>query len=137
MNILMPRHIRKIPYWAKSLLCFVVFQLILFPLMIVSYITGLIPIYKFGAIQSIALTSFVNHWLYEYFGPFSIYGWFLIGIPLYAFIGLAIGWVIRNRFSNVGEWKKIVASLMIFQILLYSVILGGQELGVWDIYAGW
>jgi hypothetical protein len=130
-------YIEQQSYTIKSLLFFLAFQLMLFPLMIVTYSLGLIPIYRVGTVQSIALTSFVNHWLYGYLGPFSVYGWYLIGILLYAFIGLAIGWGIRNRFSKLSEWKKLVASLVIFEILLYFVILGGQELGLWDINAGW
>lgn len=133
----MPRYIREIPYWAKSLLFFVTFQLIIFPLMIVSYTTGLIPIYRFGAIQSIALTSFVNYLLYDHLQPSSIYRWYLVGLPFYAITGLIIGWGLRNRFVKLNEWHKLIASLILFEIVLHTIIWGVQAAGFWNINTGW
>lgn len=128
----------KIPYPVRSMLFFAVFQILLFPLMVLGYMTDVKFIYKLGAVQSIAITSMFNYLVHGEAQPSTIYLWYFIGIPLYAFVGWIIGKGLqKSHFITIHDIYKLLSSLIIFEIALLVLITTTQHQEIWSLNTGW
>jgi len=127
----------KIPYPVQSMLFFSAFQIILFPLMALGYIAGVKFIYIMGAVQSIAITSLFNYLIYGNAQPSTIYIWYFIGIPFYAFIGLFMGRLLQSRFTTIRDGYKLLSSLALFEIAFLTLIMTTQHQKIWSLNTVW
>lgn len=137
MNHITAQPALKTAYWLKSVLFFIGFQLSLLPLMVLTAVMGLYPIYQATAVQSIALTTLARYLIYQEAKPASLGVWLGVGLVLYATVGLVLGIFLQNRFKQQPEWLKLSASLLTFLVLLHSLIFAVQAAGWWHINSGW
>lgn len=138
--------ISSIPYPVKSLSIFAGFQILLFPLMVLSAALGLGAItnliFYVGSIQAYVLPTLFNFLVYGKTYPASIYTWFLIGIPLHAIGGLLLGKLLQSRINSNSrrQWFLLLGSLVIFEavltILLAVTVNSNLWLEVWHLHPG-
>jgi hypothetical protein len=138
--------ISNIPYSIKSLSLFVGFQVLLFPLMVLSAALGLEainnPIFYIGSIQAYVIPTLFNFLVFGKTYPASIYTWFLVGIPLHAIGGLLLGKLFQSKIKSNGikQWFLLLGFLVIFEaaltILLVYTVKSDLWLEVWHLHPG-
>ncbi len=128
----------KISYPVQSMLLFVAFQIILFPLMALGYMAGAKFIYMIGLVQSIAITSAFNYLVYGKAQPSTIYVWYFIGIPVYASAGWLVGKALqKSGFADTHKSYKLLGSLIGFEVALLVLIATTQQHEIWSLNKGW
>ena len=135
----------QISYPIKSLLLFVGFQVLLFPLMIlmgmVGYEAAGKALHYIVAIQSFVTTTLFNYLVYGKTYPAVIGTWFLVGIPLHVIGGYLLGRLLQNRFVNIKQGVRLWGSLIIFEttltIFMTYAVKSTVWLDGWHLPSGW
>lgn len=123
-------NLRSLTYPLKSLLAFVGFHSIG---LLVLHFTFVGAWYTMP--QWVALGTLTNFLLHGEARPRG--DWYLLGILYYAAAGLIFGYLLRQRIPPRAQVASLLASLALFQLIIYVPIIVLSLLGIWSPLAGW